>query len=195
MRILSTLVVAATVAIASPLHALDFEFEFTGDDFIRGGVGSVSGRILGLQDNIADQTATAVIVDEAFFGDGSAADLGLLSSGPDAALWGTIRANAISVFGGNISSVNFISVTTFPSATNVPGAVSEQDLFGLTDDGFALVINQQGGADFDLFGSPSPDHSLTFTQISAVPLPGAFGLLATAMAGIGLLGRKKFRRA
>ena len=55
------LAAALTVSSAMPAQALDFGFEFS--NFYGNTNGTVTGRILGLQDNTSNQAASSVIID------------------------------------------------------------------------------------------------------------------------------------
>ncbi len=104
MRILSSILLAAAVFVASPAQALDFNFVFAGQEAEKGETGSVSGRILGLEDNVADQMIAALIIDEVLFGDGSNFDLSLLNEGRNANNWNSLITNRFTVSNGSITS-------------------------------------------------------------------------------------------
>ncbi len=200
MRILSSIILAATIAIASPAYALVFKFELTGPELTRGGTGKVTGRILGLENNLPNQVALpqaadAVILDSVLFGDGSALDLSLLEEGTDATKWTTQVANTFVVGAGVMRDAQFIASSPIPFA-----APSTQDLlvFGsFNPSGFGgLIVNEVNGKDFHLRIETVNGAILgqTFTPIP-IPVPGAFGLLLTAIAGLGFLRRRKVAQA
>ncbi len=188
MRILLSLFLVAALSVAAPAKALVFEFVISGVDSVNGGTGEVTGRILGLEDVAGTQIADAVILDSVISGNGVSFDLSLLAQGRDATLWDNQGLNIFRVSGGEILAFGF-------QAQNLIGGGSTnfQDSLALRSSFQLLVVGNQGGPDFQVLAGSNFGGvgSVTFSQVAAVPLPGAFALLLAAIAGLGFVGRKR----
>ncbi len=174
----AALVLLATFVMAPNAHAaLIFKFSFENTE--GNTPGTVSGRIFGLEDNMDDQSATSIILDEFPGGLGGVADAGF-----DVVLWANVFVNSFNVFNGEI---------TF-------GRVAVQNPGG---DTFALFNPYISGCCGTVNNALSLDNGqtvtantgefagVTYTNVSEVPLPAALPLFLAGLAGLGFARRKR----
>ena len=168
---------AAILVSAAPVHAVSFDFSFT-NQFPLGTVnGTVTGRIDGLTDT-GTSAATAVFITSSptgLFYPLTASD-NILSQ-PSV----NIPFNYFTVTNGVLTAENFQA--QFPIAN--------------TPEFFALLLNSaipQFNA--NRFG-PTTDFLVLSTSatFSQVPLPATLPLFASGLAGLGLLGWRRKKKA
>ena len=153
-----------------PVEASTFAFSFTN---ILNGDGTVTGVVIL---NNTDTAATSVRVVSNTDGFG----IGEYVGSPEP------NFNAFTVVSGQITSALFLDF----GIANTPPAVTccsirlefgGQNFTGLTNDPDSLSESSRSG--------------LTFTPVSAVPLPAALPLFATGLGVLGLLGWRRKRKA
>ena len=182
---------AALLASASA-HALTIDFSFTGElytpvgGFDTGiGPGTVTGQIVGLVDNKADQTPTAIY----------------LTSYPALVPmpftnWPSQTFNILSYsgVGADIDGASSFTVNAAGSLTAVDFSISvlTQQVSAFN---FSLYIARDiYSIDNTITDTAVLADTATFTPVSATPLPAALPLFVSGLGAIGLLGWRRNRK-
>ena len=178
-KLLVAVTTFATILIwAAPVHAASFNFSFTNQPPLGGVDGTVTGTIDGLADT-GTSAATAVFITS------SPAGLFYPLSASDNILAQTpvfVTSNTFTVTSGVFTAMDFRA--EFPIANTTP-----QEFFLLT-----LILGSEFIA--NRFGPTTNFFVLsTSATFSQVPLPAALPLFATGLAGLGLLGWRRKKKA
>ena len=174
-------ILLAAVAVSSPAVAgpLTFDFEFS-DEFSAGD--TVSGRILGLEDNLADQAATQIIIDDVTDG----LVFQALVEGLDVTTLANQVANSFTVTDGVITDATFEAFE--PALGGVLIFCINRD--GCTGPG-SVAMNYVGAIGIgDDIANADGLGGVTF---SVVPGPAPAALLLGGL--IGLAAARRIRRA
>jgi len=165
--------------LATPAHAISFDFAF---ENINGNVpGTVTGRILGLQDNLANQAATSVLIDSF-----PAGLPGVLNSGADAVAWESVPFNLFSVTAGQIVAARFGAQDNSLGAAEFDTLVINQG-FATNIGHFTNALTLNNGR--NVTGNDDGFGAATFTP--AVPEPSTVVLMGLGLVGLGYAGRRK----
>lgn len=181
MKTLLSTAALALITATSTASALTFKFSFENTSGAESG--SLTGRIFGLSDN-ATGAASSIIIDS------FPSAVGTLQAGNDVTLWNLQVFNSFTVLNGQITASSFAAQeTAFPTNTfcldasiNCIGFTADQGSTGVS----ALVV--QNGSNIANGGGFA---SITYTNISDVPLPAGGVLVMSGIAGLAGLKRRK----
>jgi hypothetical protein len=132
----SIAIAAALVGgMAQPAQALDFFFSFNNVNGTTNG--TVSGRIIGLEDNTPNQMADNVFIDDFPAGLGGAFN----NMSNDALTWSNVAAHSFTVTNGNLTSANFNALDTSNSETDFLRLNFAGTTNNLSLDGFSTSVS------------------------------------------------------
>lgn len=168
----------AVVCLSAQAAPVDFAFRF--DNRTGNTEGVVTGRILGLQDNLSGQAATSLVID-------SYSGLGGALEEADAVTWSLVHLNAFNVQNGELIGWDFVAQTLNGGASD-HFFLSRALGSGSCQNGVCLgpLLSMDNGA------TTIANGQLTFTSLTeqqAVPEPTTL-----ALVGIGALGLLAARR-
>jgi hypothetical protein len=157
--------VTALLAILAPAHALTFDFSFTGAD------GTVTGQVVGLNDNTDNQQPSALYIDS------YPSALGAICTTPcntTASPWSVIT-DEFSVSAGAITSASYNAFDTTNGAA--------------LDFAYDPALDSDYG---DLARAPANEtgNNLSFTT----PIPSSVALFATGLGALSLFGWRRKRK-
>jgi hypothetical protein len=177
MRTTLLMVLAVTMLAAEgPVQASQiFDFSFTNDG---GNVsGTVTGRILGLNDN-STGPASHVLIDS-FPG----ALSGLGAAPIDTALWNFPIVNSFTVTGGIVTAADFLVENDSPSSVDALG-INEHDDFNVNR---LLSVDKSTFAEPEIISRGGLSAAHVTLAPSSTPEPATITLLGTAVVAIGAL--------
>jgi hypothetical protein len=179
---------------AHPGQALGFSFSFTNDS---GDIaGTVTGQVLGLQDNMSSQSATSVILNSipaAYSAIGSTPTPG--GFGTDVVSWPDVSSNTWDVSAGAVTAAQIIAGTATGTTAN------RQWLRIVVQSGSPTTGVAHFGEDLNGdAGIPFSEQTVAFQTFPAsafvpLPEPGALLLWSTGLVGLLIHGwRRKTAR-
>lgn len=176
MRLLAAMFAVAGILAGAPAWAVTLNVDFSFENLANGG-GTVTGRVLGLQDDAADQAATGfqILSNTAGFG------IGEYIGAPENNLW--------TVSGGVVTNARF---STFGDR-NVAPAVTDASFY------LQYVAGQTGlvglaPTPFRQTVSAAAGETLRF-EVAPVPVPQAAVLLGSGLVALFALRRRRRREA
>jgi len=176
LRTFGLAIVLAGMSCASARATLlDFDFSFTGNPDLKNDIaGTVTGEIIGLQDNTANQVPLDIIIISAPAALGFAPNYDLADNGWNLAIDGTIT----------VSDGQITSATDYVAAPNALGVALALNGLGEGENGFGSI---NGGSNVHNLGGFSG------ATYAAVPEPSQYGLFIF-LAVAGFIGWKRFSR-
>jgi hypothetical protein len=165
-------------------HATPVDFLFRFDNQTGNAGGVVTGRILGLLDNVAYQTATSVLIDSYTELEGALKQV-------DAVLWGDVYSNSFSVLNGELTAYDFLA--------RGDRGVGSVDTFSLRGGRMLSESCFNGACDAPFLSLDSglttiAGGTLTFEMLNnAQEVPEPATLTLVGLASIGLLAAHRRR--